>query len=373
MTATFWKRVIGVVLFSAVLGGLIVFVQWVPEWQVHRAGVHSAVVEPKSSPTPADVATLQNEMRKTLLQIVGGAFAIFALWLTFRRVIVAEQGHITERYTRAIEQLGAMRADGKPNVEVRLGAIYALERIAKDSARDHWTIMEVLTAYVRQNAPAPAQASTIEENQKAIDKGPATEIQAILTVLGRRQRGRGREQEGQSLNLSHSDLRGASISGAHLDGMLFSWAYLDGAYFNGAYLDGAYFNSAHLDEAKFNEAHLAGADFCLAHLYRAYFTKAHLDGTYFNWAHLDGAYFGGVYLDSAYFVGEPSRLLSLGAHLYGADFREAVGLTVEQITKAVSWENARFDDAFMEKLKSFEAKKDSSQETTSEPKKGQGK
>ncbi len=39
------------------------------------------------------------------------------------------------------------------NLEVRLGGIYALERIARDSPKDHWTIMEVLTAYVRENSP----------------------------------------------------------------------------------------------------------------------------------------------------------------------------------------------------------------------------
>ena len=42
-----------------------------------------------------------------------------------------------------------------PNLEVRIGAIYALERIAQDSDRDHVQIMEILCAYIRQNAPAP--------------------------------------------------------------------------------------------------------------------------------------------------------------------------------------------------------------------------
>jgi hypothetical protein len=41
-----------------------------------------------------------------------------------------------------------------PNLEVRLGTIYALERIAEDSERDHIPIMETLCAYIRQNAPA---------------------------------------------------------------------------------------------------------------------------------------------------------------------------------------------------------------------------
>src|SRR4028118_2289012 len=60
---------------------------------------------------------------------------------------LAEQGQITERFTKAIDQLGS------DNISIRLGGIYALERIAKDSERDHWTIMEVLSAFVRENAP----------------------------------------------------------------------------------------------------------------------------------------------------------------------------------------------------------------------------
>ena len=60
---------------------------------------------------------------------------------------VAQEGQITERFTRAIEQLGSDK------MEVRLGGIYALERIANDSDKDYWPIMETLTAYVRERAP----------------------------------------------------------------------------------------------------------------------------------------------------------------------------------------------------------------------------
>jgi len=169
-------RVAGAVLFLVVLAGLLWTVQMVPEWQVRRASVRSAVVNPETKTTPAEVAALQNEMRKTYLQAIGGGIGLIALILTYRRVIVAEQGHITDRFTKAIEQLGATTAKNEPNVEVRLGAIYALERIARDSARDHWTIMEVLTAYVRKNASTTAQILTQEEKEKAIAKGAATDI-----------------------------------------------------------------------------------------------------------------------------------------------------------------------------------------------------
>jgi hypothetical protein len=46
-----------------------------------------------------------------------------------------------------------------PNIEVRIGAILSLERIAQDSTkhdkgRDHVRVMEILCAYIRENAPA---------------------------------------------------------------------------------------------------------------------------------------------------------------------------------------------------------------------------
>jgi hypothetical protein len=312
-------------------------VQTVPEWQVRRAGVISSV-NPETKTTPADVANLQNEMRKTFLQVLGGAFALFALYLTFRRVKVAEQGHITDRYTKAIEQLGALTAKGEPNVEVRLGAIYALERIAQDSPRDHWTIMEVLTAYVRQNAPAPVQIPTDEENKAAIAKGPATEIQAILTVLGRRRREHGREQRRQKLDLSYCDFRGANFGRAHMEGTDFGWANMEGAWFNFAHVEGASFDLAHME-----------GTICYA---------AHVEGASFSAAHVEGASFVRVHLEEADFI---------SAYVEGASFLGAIGLTVEQIREAEGWEQAHFDKEFLQKLKAAKEQEDIPDETISPP------
>lgn len=41
---------------------------------------------------------------------------------------------------------------------MRLGGIYALQRIMQDSVRDHSTVVSVLAAYVRQHAPSPVKA-----------------------------------------------------------------------------------------------------------------------------------------------------------------------------------------------------------------------
>src|SRR5829696_7956621 len=72
---------------------------------------------------------------------------------------LTREGQITERFTQAIEQLGATDDEGNKRLEIRLGGIYALERIANDSPeRDYSTIIEGLTTYLRENAPLPRQA-----------------------------------------------------------------------------------------------------------------------------------------------------------------------------------------------------------------------
>ncbi|MCU0912132.1 MAG: pentapeptide repeat-containing protein [Rhodobacteraceae bacterium] len=107
--------------------------------------------------------------------LLGAPLVVWATWLRHRALSFQKEGHITDRINKAVEMLGAEKvvkvpgkdADGRditvertePNIEVRLGAILSLERIAQDSTaydrgRDHVRVMEILCAYVRENAPA---------------------------------------------------------------------------------------------------------------------------------------------------------------------------------------------------------------------------
>jgi len=345
--ATIFRRVAGVAALLAVVVVLLVAVQKFPEWQVQRASVRSSAVNPEVHTTPAEVAATQNEFRKTFIQVVGGVFAVVALYLTWRRVRVTEQGHITDRYTKAIEQLGALTADGGPNIEVRLGAIYALERIAIDSQRDHWTIMEVLTAYVRQNAPAP----TKENPREAFAKGPSTEVQAILTVLGRRRRGAWREKEGRWLDLHGSDLRGADLYNAHLQKAKFVWSNLEGARFIGAHAEGANFVEAHAKGALFYDAHVERVLFDATRLEGASFSGAYLEGATFDYAHVEGASFSDAHLEGAsFFWAHVENARFDFAHIERARFYSVDGLISGQVKAAIGWEKAVYDQAFASKL-----------------------
>jgi hypothetical protein len=166
------------------LATLFILVWWlVPPWLYRHTGT------PKDAKLKAITDT-----RTALLAGLIGVGALLTFWLNSRvyriaarTLQVTEQGHITERYTKAIEQLGSDKLD------VRLGGIYALERIAVDSKRDHPTVVEVLGAFVREHsrrhgtsspkhgtAEKPDATTPVETDA---EPRPATDFRAALSVL----------------------------------------------------------------------------------------------------------------------------------------------------------------------------------------------
>jgi hypothetical protein len=91
--------------------------------------------------------------------------------------------------------------------------------------------MEILTAYVRQNAPLPSQAGQ-ERTEDTTDEQRAMEgsrdIQAIMTILRRRKRYY-RHGESEPLELRETNLPGANLNEANLSGALLAGAELSGA------------------------------------------------------------------------------------------------------------------------------------------------
>src|SRR5262245_46627512 len=100
---------------------------------------------------------IENETRKTWATIVGGMAVLSSLLFTWGNLRVTQdnlritqetatksqeltrQGQITDRFTKAIAQIGEHEPE---KLAVRLGGIYALERIAGESPGDHWPIIE---------------------------------------------------------------------------------------------------------------------------------------------------------------------------------------------------------------------------------------
>jgi uncharacterized protein YjbI with pentapeptide repeats len=318
-----------------------------------------------------DSRTFAIDVVKTIISALGLIATLFAgigLFVNYlnsqAEIQLTQQRLITERFSKAVEQIGNNKE------EVVIGGIYSLERIAKDSPKDQWTIMEVLTSYIRKNSPIPSNIQQLEpeERQKALEKLPSVSIpvQAALTVIGRRKVEN--DQAGDNLaettdsnkikildlsrtnlreanliganliganliganlegaNLNRANLIGANLKGANLEGAILYRANLDGAYLKGANLKGAILEGANLNEAYLEGANLEGANLNRAYLYRAYLEGANLNGAYLEGANLNRAYLLGANLE--------------GANLNRANLNGTVGLNPEQIKSACFWERA---------------------------------
>jgi uncharacterized protein YjbI with pentapeptide repeats len=308
--------------------------------------------------------------------ILAGLGAILLIYAAIRQAQTAGNRHeaqtkadlqrrITESFSKAVEQLGSDK------LEVRLGGIYALERISQECTTDYWTVMENLTAFVRertQRAEADRRATPLDQRVAAIayllweeagkperrseefwhvaveratsGEPPATDIAAVLTVIKRRsETHRAREVRDQRvLDFRGAVLRRADLTGAHLEGANLWGAHLERAVFIGEdaglkpHLGGtkdwdAYFErmGAHLEGANLWGAHLERALLGGAHLQRAICIGANLEGANLIWARLDGA-------DLAFAHLEYANLIE--AHLDGAQLWAAEGLTQAQIDQA---------------------------------------
>jgi hypothetical protein len=250
---------------------------------------------------------------------------------TQRTLQLTEQGQITERFTRAIDQLGKTE-NGKKVLEVRLGAIYALERIAKESKEDYGRVMEVLTAYVRENAKClPNESSSANEAPQwnewrppgssiSLEYGAHADTQAVLDVLGRRDEARIPEAYRVTFNLNKTDLRGANLIGVNLAGVTL----------HNANLAGAWLAKTNLAEATLIGANLQGAILSGASLKGANLTGARLQGAY-----LAGGYFSGFSFQAARVLGSPGGGAEFQTFLKGADLADAEGLVTEQIKWAI--------------------------------------
>jgi uncharacterized protein YjbI with pentapeptide repeats len=295
-----------------------------------------------------DRVNAQNAIYSTLIQAVGGVFFFVTAYFTWRNVKAAEEKQVTERFSKAIEQLG------NDHIPVRLGGIYALERIANDSDKDYWQVIEVLTAYIREKSPYPPiiknegvviykpNGKPVEEQKKDIPPVP-TDIQAVLTVLTRRRYAFGKgekyrldlkrtnlqgaflvEANLQRANLEEANLEGASLGGANLQEANLEEANLEDANLVGANLQEANLREANLQGAFLVEANLQGAFLWEANLQRAYLGEMNLQGASLAGANLQEAGLGGANLEGAYLGGANLEGASLGgANLEDADLGKA--------------------------------------------------
>lgn len=136
---------------------------------------------------------LINSNRENILKVIqtiaglGFIATAFIAWQNFR---LTEDKNISERFSKAVEMLSS------DNLNMRLGGIYSLERIAKDLKEDHAVVMEILAAFIRdkavkrdaEKAEASDNTSTTQESENTtfnVGGRTAQDIQSALIVIGR--------------------------------------------------------------------------------------------------------------------------------------------------------------------------------------------
>lgn len=142
-----------------------------------------------NGPPPAAQQTVRIEALRTALAAGAGVGGAITVMLAFRRqrhneIVAIQNKHdaderrVTELYTKAVEHLGSDKG------AVRLGALYALERVAQAEVAQRQTIVNVICAYLRM----PYSYSQDSYSTKDADQSnPATNSVQDSEYWGERQ------------------------------------------------------------------------------------------------------------------------------------------------------------------------------------------
>lgn len=171
------------------------------------------------------------------------------------------------------------------NFLVRLGAIFALEKIARsDPGNFYWPTIHIMTSYLQQHYPAKnvySRDSQLKEDATSIlefiKEGKYDNPHSVYDRV-----------DLSNTNLSYGNLDGADLSFANFNHSIlryvsFSHANLNNATFLDAKLEFARFTFADLSASKFDDAVLKGSTFIGADLSGSQFYKVSFVGSEWAW------------------------------------------------------------------------------------------
>jgi len=259
---------------------------------------------------------------------------------TIEQIELTRRGQVTERFTKAIEQLGE---NEKP--DVRLGGIYALKQIAEQQAQiaeqeearaRHVEILEILASYVRERATY--------ERKRTLPRSDY-DLEAVLRVIKGLRESYKPWQDRLQVQLSFADLFGFDISGIHLEGAILAGAHFEEAQVQNAFLEATNLQATHLENADLSGAHLEFADLRGAHLEGANLCNAKLMGAQLEEADLQATNLHGTVLEGKLADNIREDLIALFKATFPEDFSEEQGeglretltatFQLEQIKRAI--------------------------------------
>ena len=208
------------------------------------------------------------ETRSTTIRniglLVGGGIAI---WVAYWRSVISQRGLLNERYQKGAEMLGS------PVLSVRLGGIYALQRLAEDDPKQyHVQIVRLFSAFARDPTKKGGDEIALGDSGGQLDiKQSCEDVQEAVRAIGNRSATdiKFEEKEAHLINLTRANLTRANLTAANLTGVFLAAANLTGVSLAIANLTGAHLKDAHLRGAILDHTNLIGANLTGADLYRA--------------------------------------------------------------------------------------------------------
>ncbi|MEU6174595.1 pentapeptide repeat-containing protein [Streptantibioticus parmotrematis] len=335
-----WVKPIGTGLLAAVIVLGYGLLLWKGPWWFDSSHLRNKDLQ------PADGVVITG-FRTTVVALGAGVIAGLGLYYTHRshkhteklfehtrekdreQAQLAREGQVTDRYVEAIKLLSS------ENMTVRIGGIFSLERIARDSEDDRPAVVELLTAHVRE--------STRDDPHSPKDTHVTADIQAALTVLGRRSV----DLNDRRLDFYHCGLKNAKLHDGDFRGSMFYYSNLSGAGFAGARLDGAGLSFCKAEGAAFTDSTAREANFINAIYRNSWFLAADLTDCDFYGCDLSGSDFGRRYAEDGNPPFPPAILKNARftraklnrTNLRGVDLSTVRGLEQDQLAEAITDKN----------------------------------
>ena len=262
---------------------------------------------------------------RNIALVAAGVFALpLAIWrgvVANRQANTAQQGLLNERYQRGAEMLGSKV------LSVRLGGIYALQRLAEEwPGQYHIQIMRLFCAFVR----SPTRDQSLESGQAVIEPGTLLgirqDVEAIMQMIGSRAKSRITLERIADfrLDLRGADLPTAQFLGADLSNAMFHNSNLSGANFANTDLTDSFLSYSDLSQAQFQNVNFTRTRLGSANLSGAMLQDADLSWTSFHNANLSGTNLLRADLSEAIFQdAKASNAWLERANLSGAGFLRA--------------------------------------------------
>jgi len=211
---------------------------------------------------PIKKRELENELRKTIVQVAGGFSLIISLLFTWHQLVQSKDKDIADQINKTISLMG------NENEYVRIGAIYSMEQLAVNHEDSNVIIVNILTSYVRNNFPWSNKALPEHRNEVS---------QAAVSVISKAmQKAVNLRVDLSKTDLRRLDLQKKALSNCMLIDVHFDEAELTKTNFDNSNLSGSVFDGANLQDTSFVSASLSHASFVGATFAKTDFSGADL-------------------------------------------------------------------------------------------------